>query len=581
MGQWRATLSPEAAATTERRLTWGVFALLLAVYLATFSGLPENPDAEVEFQTTSALVRRGSFALGGTTEAEAIVGIVHQGRQGFNVRPGGPGREHEFFSWSGVGQPLAAVPLYVAGAWFGRLFPAIEARNRATTQLGVARSEYFEHLFVGLRNPLLGALTGALLYLAARRMGARRGFALAGALGYGLCSFAWPQAHGTLSDVQATAALFLAFVLAEGAALRLEEGRAPRLVALAGFGAALGLAFLTRPVLAPGIAVLALYFSARVLLAARRRGRALPWRELAAGLAPALACFTLFLWTNQRRFGDPLEAGYGGVVGLDWFLRSPWEGLLGVTVSPGSGLLWFAPGIVLVLPWFARAVRRGERALPALVAALLVAVGIPHTLIPSWYGAWSYGPRYLLPLIPFLWLPFALTLERLWPRVLPRVAVLALLALGAATSLGGVLVEYTTNLDLTMQAARLEWPRPDGADEFAHEERNFARAKFDWRFAAPWAHWRMFLHKLRGKGEAYRARELYFLGPERDEALVPQWERGKDWLHFAWVDLVRRLGGPAWPGPVLCAALLLASALAFAGARSSARSAGAGEPQAP
>src|SRR5262245_4790543 len=529
-----ARLSTEDAPRIDRRLGWAVFWLLLAFYVATFSGLPENPDAEVELQTTSALARRGSFALGGTSEAEAIVGIVHQGRQGFNVRPGGPGREHEFFSWSGVGQPLAALPLYFAGAWFGRLFPEVEARNRATTQLGVARSEYFEHLFVGLRNPLLGALTGALLFLAARRMRARRGFALAGALGYGLCSFAWPQAHGTLSDVQATAALFLAFVLAEGAALRLQEEKTPRLVALAGFGLALGFAFLTRPVLAPGVAVLALYFCLRVALAARGAGRTLPWRELAGGLVPALACFALFLWTNQRRFGDPFEAGYGGVVGLGWFLRLPWEGLLGVTVSPGSGLLWFAPGIVLAVPWLVHAVRRGERALPALVAALLVTVGIPHVLIPSWYGAWSYGPRYLLPLIPFLWLPFAVTLERLWPRVLARVAALALLALGAATAVGGVLVEYTTNLDLTMQATRLVWPTPEGTDEFAHEERSFARAKFDWRFAAPWAHWRIFFHRLAGKGETFPVRELYFL--ERDEVVTPQWERTHGFRHLAWVD---------------------------------------------
>ena len=109
-GSIRGELSPfvraQAVLRGDRSLAWSVFFVLLASYLAAFSGLPDNPDSEVEFQTTSALVRNQSFALGGTSEAEAIIGIVHQGRQGFNVRRGGPGREHEFFSWAGVGQPL-------------------------------------------------------------------------------------------------------------------------------------------------------------------------------------------------------------------------------------------------------------------------------------------------------------------------------------------------------------------------------------------------------------------------------------------------------------------------------------------
>lgn len=558
-------METEAAQPTDRTLAWAVFCLLLAVYVATFAGMPENADAEVEFQTTSALARRGSFALGGTSEAEAILAIPHQGRQGFNVRPGRPGREHEFFGWSGVGQPLVALPLYWAGSVLARVFPALEERQRATTQLGVARSEYFEHVLVSLRNPLLGALTGALLFVAARRAGARRGFALVGALSYGLCSYAWPQARGTLSDVQASAFLFLAFVLAQGASADVAAGRPAVRLARIGFGLALGLAFLTRPVLAPGVAVLGLYYLARLRHAARAAARPFSRRALAEGFVPALLLFALFLWTNYSRFGDPLETGYGGVVTRDWFLRLPWEGLLGVTVSPGSGLVWFAPGILLAVPWFVHALRSGERELSALVAGMVLALGVPHVLIPSWHGAWCYGPRYLLPLIPFLWFPLGVALERVWGRMLPHMLACALLALGGLTALAGVLVEYTTNLDLTLQAARMAWPPPEGANELAHDDANFVRAKFDWRFAAPWAHWRILAHRVQEKDESFPVRELYFL--ERDDVVTPSWERARDCMHFGWVDLRERLHGPGWPGPLLCAALLAASAALFLRAR--------------
>jgi len=543
----------------DRLLAWSVFCCLLAFYLATFAGLPDNPDAEVEFQTTSALVRNQSFALGGTPEAEAIVGIVHQGRQGFNVARGGPGREQEFFSWSGIGQPLVAFPLYVAGSFLGRMLPAFEERHRATTHLGAGRSEYFEHLVVGLRNPLLGALTGALIVITARRAGARRLHAAMAGLTYGLASYAWPQARGTLSDVQASAALFLAFVLTQGVSERLERGKPARAGAALGFGMALGVAFLTRTVLAPAVAVLGIYYLVRCVRAARELppGR-FPLRELVLGYTPALLCFGLYLWTNERRFGDPLESGYGGVVGLSWFLRSPLEGLVGVTVSPGSGLLWFTPLVLLTGVWWVSALRRGERGVPLLVLALLFALGVPHVLIPSWHGAWSYGPRYILPLLPFLWFPLGVAFGILSERLLGRIAVLALTLLGSITALGGVLVEYNTNLDLSFQAARVAWPTVgEITDPAVADEERFLRTKFDWRFAAPWAHWRIFRHRMAGMGESYSVRELYYLAD--DTRIEPAVERTKGFRHLAWVDLAQRLGGPTWIGPLLVVLLGIAS----------------------
>ena len=66
----------------DRLVAGAVCLVLLAIYTATFVGLPDNPDAEVEFQTTSALVRNHSFALGGTPEADAIVSAVFDVREG-------------------------------------------------------------------------------------------------------------------------------------------------------------------------------------------------------------------------------------------------------------------------------------------------------------------------------------------------------------------------------------------------------------------------------------------------------------------------------------------------------------------
>ncbi len=541
--------SPDPAARRDRRLALSVACLLLAAYTATFAGLPDNPDAEVEFQTTSALARRGSFALGGTPEAELVLAT------GYNVRPGGPGREGRFYSWSGVGQPLVALPLYAAGAALARLFPALEARHAATTHFGAPRSEYFAHLAVGWRNPLLGALTGALVVVAARRAGARRAHAWLAGLSYGLASFAWPQARSTLSDVQATFFLFLAFVLwAESASALERDGRAPPGV-LAGFGLALGLAFLTRVMTAPAIMVLVLAFLATLGRHARRAGR-FPARELALGLGPALACCAFFLWINARRFGDPLESGYGAVVGAASWLSQPFlPALADLVAAPGGGLLWLAPGLLLAPFGFRRwlCAERGA-ALCALWVSGAVLLSVAAAPV-GWHGAWTYGPRYVLPLLPFLWTAVGPALDAAAARAGSRWLARAVLLLGLATTLPGVLVEYTTHLDLATRAARLAWPDAPGASEADREETRFRRIKSDWRFAAPWAHWRILAWRAAGRGEDFPVRELFFL--DRDEVLTPEHERARGFAHLAWVDLRRRLGGPAWP-------ILLAAAVSRA-----------------
>ena len=79
------------------------------------------------------------------------------------------------------------------------------------------------------------------------------------------------------------------------------------------------------------------------------------------------------------------------------------------------------------------------------------------------------------------------------------------------------------------------------------------------RFAAPWAHWKILAHRLAGGGEEFPVREIF--GLERDEVLVPAHEREKGFLHLAWIDFRRRLGGPPWPGVALCSAFLALGAL--------------------
>lgn len=528
-------------------LAFGVFLVVLAVYSLTFSGLPDNPDAEVEFQTTSALARTGELALGGTPEADAIVA------QRFDCMEGVGDREGKFYSWFGVGQAFVGVPFYFAGDLLERAFPEVEERHRQTTAHGVGRSEYFQHLLVGWRNPLFGALTIWVFVFVARRLGASRTASCVAALSLAFATYLWPQSRSTLSDVQATFFLFFSFHLI----LRFREKylrmRTVKKLELVLFGLSLGMAFLTRVLTAPAIAVLVLTF---VFVCARGRIRegngAMAFRELVIGLVPAVFCAALFLWTNFERFGEPLETGYGDAVGPSFFRAYPVHlGLVAQLASPGRGLLWLAPGALLGFLGLVRAWGRGERLWPTVFCCLFVAIAVPPAATLSWGGAWTFGPRYALPLLPLIWVGVA----PVWDAATSaksRLIPLGLLAVGVIPNLGAVFVDHMTHQELAMAAARIEWPQIEGVDDplgAQAENERFERIKWDWRFAAPWAHWRILRHRTALHDEVFGVRELFFL--DSDATVSPTLERSRGWFHLAWYDLEHRLGGAAWPALLL------------------------------
>ena len=554
-------IPPSRVRHGDRMVARSVLCLLLAVFTATFTGLPDHTDSETEFQTTSALGRTGSLALGGTPEAEALV-LNHAQAP---LREGADGR---YYSWFGVGQALLAVPLYWTGRLLGELFPAVEERHAATRWYGVERSEYFPHLLVGWRNALLTALTGWLVVRVARRLLVSRRWAWVAGLSYGLCTFAWPQARSTLSDVQATFFLFYAFALC----LRLREAfdrmRLPSRRDLFGLGACLSLAFLTRVLTAPAIAALLALALWTAVAGARRLAREepVPLRDLLKrslwAVVPGLAGLAVFLGSNAIRFGDPFESGYGSAVFSGTFFAYPLHwGLAGLLLAPGKGLLWLAPAVVLVPLGLSRAWKQGSRPVVCTLLGVALAVFLPPALTLTWHGAWTYGPRYVLPALPFLWVVVALAMERVdrsWPG---RVAAGALLAAGLVTNLPGVLVDHMTHQELALQAAREVWQ--EGLEEYPdprqRDDALFQNIQWDWRFAAPWAHWRILRHRVAGLGEEFSAREIFLV--ESDAVLRPIHDREHGFLHLAWVDLERRLGGAIWPGILLVAVLLVLGAV--------------------
>jgi energy-converting hydrogenase Eha subunit A len=133
----------------------------------------------------------------------------------------------------------------------------------------------------------------------------------------------------------------------------------------------------------------------------RRDGRAGAISTLASGIAVLLATSAVWTVYNVARYGSAWSPGYAG----ETFSTPIWTGLAGLLVSPGRGLLWYAPFTALTIGLFAlRRPQTGE----AVTRTILFSLSV-FTLYLCFYatwgsfeGGWCWGPRFLLPFVPLI-----------------------------------------------------------------------------------------------------------------------------------------------------------------------------------
>jgi hypothetical protein len=157
---------------------------------------------------------------------------------------------------------------------------------------------------------------------------------------------------------------------------------------------------------------------------------------LALGIGPVLGLGVILLY-NAARFGHPFTSGYDPTV--DNFSTPLLVGLYGQLASSGKSVFLYAP-LGFAALWGISGLVRHHR--PEAVTALLIfATNVCfHARFASWAGEGSWGPRYLVPFLPFLLLPAAELWQsgRRWRR---RAFALAL-ALGLLVQIGGTAIYF-------------------------------------------------------------------------------------------------------------------------------------------
>jgi hypothetical protein len=308
------------------------------------------------------------------------------------------------YSHYGIGVSLLLLPAYAAQKW-----------------LGMCRDD-----LVLLANPVVLALTTAVVYAIGRALRLRRLPALAGALGFGLLSMASAYSMELFSEplVALGAALLILGLLR----WRAETRGGPL---LAGLGVAVALLARTDSALlvGSGLALVPWFVPVRRL---RRVGPL-----LLAG-APVLAAVAWTVWYARLRDGTWWPTVYGG--SFDFPMATGVHGLL---YSPGKGFLWYNPFLLLGLPGLAVLWAR-DRAAAALLTFLVAARVLLYARWHYWHGDAAWGPRFLLPACVPLAVATALALDRIQAlRTLPgRLATGALALAGAVVSAVSVAAPY-------------------------------------------------------------------------------------------------------------------------------------------
>ena len=256
------------------------------------------------------------------------------------------------------------------------------------------------------------------------------GYGTAAAVALGAGTLMLPFATVFFSHVLSTTLAFAAFSV-----LWLERRGPPRLLLVAAAGALAGFAVTTEYPLALAGAVLGVYAMRKSL----KRG-ALYAAGVAAGVAPLVAY-------NVWAFGSPTHSSYKGAVAIQGDTGHDVVGLndggfFGIDVPDfqialdllvaNKGLITLAPVLGLALAGLVLLYRRGLRAETYVIAAIFLVYLTYNSGYWLPFGGGSPGPRFLVPVLPFLAVPLGLAWKR-WPATALGLTAASVLLMATAT----------------------------------------------------------------------------------------------------------------------------------------------------
>lgn len=387
-------MSDDGAVSKTRFFVWAPLLLgqglfVFAVVALSGPGRIDIVDGQTRFEVGRSLVEHGDSAL----RDPRIWWGSFPGRDGLN------------FSYYRFPQSLlAAVAIFVADT----TGPVQEGRR---------------HFFFVLTSALAASILSLFYTLGFHALGCRPRTSVLWALGGIFCTPSWFYATSTFDDILGTTCVVAAVVTA----MMTRQRRALLGAVLAGLW--MGLAFNCKEPLGAFIfAVLAIHDDST----APRRQRVIRAGVILTGLLLGIVTYLIydyykFPFDKQIVHARELQR-YAPV-----YAFHPLTALACFAISPGCGIFWYCPPLILGLAGVVHVYRRGERKIVAgIVVTSVIFIGF-HCFISFFKGDIAWGPRYLTPWFGLIWLFAAVG-----ARIMTRRLVISLLSLGVVVQLLGL-----------------------------------------------------------------------------------------------------------------------------------------------
>ncbi|MFN0152206.1 MAG: hypothetical protein ACKVU1_16000 [bacterium] len=318
------------------------------------------------------------------------------------------------------------------------LVPIAFVANTVISGLFADESRWVALIWIANLFPaLVTAGTATALFRIARALGHAPRLALFAALVF---AFATPAAvYAKNIFPQPAEAFFLTLAIWGLVAAR---ARAAAYAAPAdGAAAPRGALLASKPLILSGLAFGALLLVKLVALAALPAFAFFVWRaerdgrglaRLVRWASPICVLALLYLPYNAAAHGGAFNFGYADGRDAYWGFATPLLiGAYGLLLSPGKGLFFYAPILVIAIAGGVRLARR-DRALATLLLGAAAGWFVVHAKWWAWHADHAWGPRYLVPLLPIATLLVAEALRAFRPRRDARTLLLAALVLMSA-----------------------------------------------------------------------------------------------------------------------------------------------------
>jgi hypothetical protein len=314
-----------------------------------------------------------------------------------------------FYSAKAIGAPMLGIPVY-------RIMKCVSPLTKSVER-------YLIRIFV---STLPFCILGMLLFLMAERMGVSPANAYLMVLAYSFGSIS--IIHAMLFSGHQTAASFTFFSFA---LLYMTSSANNRIINY--------LSFFSAGLLA-GVGALCDYTAIYIafVITAYMLSLTVSWKCKMLFIVGGAICASLLGIYNAICFGNPLHMSYS-VMSNARFSAGVATGFLGIALpkteaiwsllfSPSRGLFFIMPVFLYSLAGFVRMWRMSYR--KEVVAIISICFGYLMMIsgFYGWHGGWTFGPRYLVPMLPFLALPMAFApLRSVWFLLLFFISALQVL----------------------------------------------------------------------------------------------------------------------------------------------------------